>query len=137
MTCNTMGFGGQVKRRSASRMDSVGLTDLQNDMQHNGFRRPGETQEWFQDGFRRSYDLQKTYNTMGFGGQVKRRSASRMDSVGLMTSRMTCNTMGFGDQVKRGSESSRIYSRDLINLYKSANTLSGSRSELITATQSL
>ena len=82
-TYNTMGFGGQVKRRSASRMDSVGLTDLQNDMQHNGFRRPGETQEWFQDGFRRSYDLQKTYNTMGFGGQVKRRSASRMDSVGL------------------------------------------------------
>ena len=60
-----------------------------------------------------------------------------MDSVGLMTSRMTCNTMGFGDQLKRGSESSRIYSRDLINLYKSANTLSGSRSELITATQSL
>ena len=60
-----------------------------------------------------------------------------MDSVGLMTSRMTCNTMGFGDQVKRGSESSRIYSRDLINLYKSANTLSGSRSELTTATQSL
>ena len=38
MTCNTMGFGGQVKRRSGFRMDSVGLADLQNDMQHNGLR---------------------------------------------------------------------------------------------------
>ncbi|MDD5942907.1 hypothetical protein [Fibrobacter sp.] len=42
---------------------------------------------------------------MGFGGQVKRRSASRMDSVGLMTSRMTCFAMGFGGQLKRGSDS--------------------------------
>ncbi|WP_139258091.1 hypothetical protein [Fibrobacter sp. UWH4] len=45
MTCNTMDFGDQVKRRSDSRMDSVGLTDLQNDMLRNGLRRPGETQE--------------------------------------------------------------------------------------------
>ncbi len=74
-------------------------------MQHNGLRRPGETQEWFQYGFRRSYDLQKTCNTMGFGDQVKRRSDFSMDSVGLMTSRMTCFAMGFGGQLKRRSDS--------------------------------
>ncbi|MDY5723093.1 MAG: hypothetical protein SPL38_00010 [Fibrobacter sp.] len=45
MTCNTMGFGGQVKRRSGFRMDSVGLADLQNVIHRNGLRRSTETRE--------------------------------------------------------------------------------------------